>query len=61
MMVACDTVIMTLEGGLVEGQLVCVTSPAPRVRIPLEDRNEDRSIHIQACCAASFRCKRGKM
>ena len=59
MMAACDMVIMTLEGGPMGGQLVCVTSPAPRVRILLEDPDEGRSVHIHACCAASFRCHRG--
>jgi len=54
MMAACDMVIMMMEGGSVGSQFVCVTSPAPRARIPLEDPDEGRPVHIQACCAASF-------
>jgi len=34
MMAACDMVIITLEGGPVGGQLVCVISPAPINRNP---------------------------
>jgi len=60
-MAACDMVIMTLEGGPVGGQLVYVTSLVPRVRIPLKDLNEGRPVHIQVCCAASFRCQGRKM
>jgi len=40
--------IMTLEGGLVGGQLVCVTSPSPRACIPLEDPDVDKPVHVQA-------------
>ena len=54
MMATCDMVIMMLKEGPVGGQLVCVTSPAPRAPIPLEDPDEGRRIHIQVCCAASF-------
>jgi len=59
MMASCDMVIITLKGGLVGGQLVCVISPTPRECNPnkgyLEDPDDGRPVHIQECFAASFR------
>ena len=54
----CDAV---RKVGPVGGQLVCVTSPnvGRVILFPMEDPNEDKPVHRQACCAASFRCQGG--
>jgi len=61
MMAACD---MTLEGGT-SGRPTCLGDKSQtRARDPLfflEDPNEGRLVHRQACYAASFRCQGGKM
>ena len=53
MMTAGKSGIKMLEGGLVGGELVCVTSHSPGNIIPavgtLEDPKEGKPAHIQAC------------
>ena len=54
MMATCD---MTLEGGT-SGRPTCLGDKSrPRAHdplFPLEDPDENRLVHRQACCAASF-------
>ena len=50
--------IKKLEGEPMEGELACVTSSTPRERNPavgtLEDPDEGRLVHIQACNSCIF-------